>query len=85
VAGVFVLTVQPNSPAAAAGLRAARLERREVVVPGDVIVALNDKPVASVARLQARLDDFNPGDKVRLGILRDGTRTNVDITLAAGR
>jgi S1-C subfamily serine protease len=85
VHGVFVLEVDPNGPAAAAGLRGARLERGTVVVPGDVIVAIGEKPVASVPRLQARLDDFNPGDKVRVGILRDGKRMTVDVTLAAGR
>ncbi len=83
--GVFVLRVDPGGPGAAAGLRAARIERGSSVVPGDVIVAIDDKPVGSVSKLQARLDDFNPGDRVRLGILRDGKRTNVDVTLAAGR
>lgn len=85
VEGVFVLKVAANGPAAAAGLRAARIERGTVIVPGDVIVAIGEKPVSSVPRLQARLDDFNPGDKVRLGILRDGRRLTVDVTLVAGR
>jgi S1-C subfamily serine protease len=85
VEGVFVLKVTPNGPAAEAGLRAAKLERAGVVVPGDVIVAVDDKPVASVSRLQARLDDFNPGDKIRLGVLREGKRTTVEATLAPGR
>lgn len=82
--GVFVLKVNAGGPAAAAGLRAARIERGSTVVPGDVIVAVDDKPVSTVPKLQARLDDFNPGDKVRLGILREGKRINVDVTLAAG-
>ena len=85
VQGVFVLKVQPNGPAARAGLRAARLERNGTVVAGDVIVTVGERPVASVPRLLARLDDFNPGDRVRLGILRDGKPANVDVTLAAGR
>src|SRR4029079_116284 len=65
IEGVFVLRVNPGGPGAAAGLRAARLERRSHTVPGDVIVAIDDKPVGSVSKLQARLDDFNPGDRVR--------------------
>jgi S1-C subfamily serine protease len=85
IEGVFVLQVVPNGPAATAGLRAARLERGGTIVPGDVIVAIDDKPVSSARRLQARLDDFSPGDKVRLGVLRDGKRVTVDLTLAAAR
>ena len=85
VEGIFVLKVAPNGPAAAAGLRAARLERAGVVVPGDIIVTVDDKPVASVSRLQARLDDFNPGDKIKLGVLRDGKRLTVEAILAPGR
>jgi S1-C subfamily serine protease len=84
VDGVFVLKVTPNGPAAAAGLRAARIERGSTIVPGDVIVAVGDKPVANVSRLQSRLDDFNPGDRVRLRILRDGKPMAVELTLAAG-
>jgi S1-C subfamily serine protease len=83
--GVFVLKVHPNGPGAVAGLRATRIERGGTVVPGDVIVSLGDKPVPSVPKLLARLDDFKPGDRVKLGVLRDGKRVSVDVTLAAGK
>jgi S1-C subfamily serine protease len=56
-----------------------------VVIPGDVIVAVDDRPVPSPQRLRARLDDFAPGDRVRLGILRDGKRITLDVTLDAVR
>jgi len=85
VEGVFVLKVVPNGPAAAAGLRGARFERGGIVATGDVIVTVGDKPVTTVPKLLARLDDFSPGDRVRLGILREGRRVTVEATLAAGR
>jgi len=85
VEGVFVLKVIPKGPAAAAGLRAARLERDGTLVPGDVILAVSGKPVATVPKLQARLDDFRPGDGVSLEILRAGRRITVQATLSAGR
>jgi S1-C subfamily serine protease len=85
VEGVFVLKVNPKGPAAAAGLHAARLERDGTLVPGDVIVAVGGRSVASVSKLQARLDDFRPGDRVKLEILRGGRRMSVEATLAAGR
>lgn len=85
VRGVFVLKVAPHGPGAAAGLRAARLERDGSFVPGDIIVSVGGQPVTSVSRLQARLDDFDPGARVPLGILRDGQHVTVDATLAPGR
>jgi S1-C subfamily serine protease len=85
VEGVFVLRVRPGGPAAVSGLRGARVERGNVVVPGDVIVSVAGKPVDSIAKLQARLDDFNPGDKVTLVLLRGEKRVSVEVTLAAGR
>jgi len=85
VQGVFVLRVRPGGPAAAAGLRAARIERGNVIVPGDAILEVGGKAVDTPSKLQARLDDFNPGDRVRLGVLRGGRRVTVEATLAAGR
>ena len=84
VEGVFVLKVTPRGPAAAAGLRGAKLERGSII-PGDVIVSIDGKPVTSPSRLQARLDDFNPGARVRLGVLRDGKEITVTVALAASR
>jgi S1-C subfamily serine protease len=84
VEGVFVLKVNPNGPAARAGLRGVRVERG-YIVPGDVIVSVGGKAVTSVARLEARLDDFRVGERVQLGIVRDGKRMQVETTLAAGR
>jgi S1-C subfamily serine protease len=83
VEGVFVLKVNPGGPAARAGLRGARTERG-YVVPGDVIVSVGGKAVTSAARLEARLDDFRAGDRIRLGVVRDGKRINVETTLTAG-
>jgi len=83
VVGVFVLGAR--GMAAAAGLRPARISRNGTVTPGDVIVAVQGKPVSSVAGLEARLEDFAPGDRVRLDLLRDGKRASIDITLTASR
>ena len=84
VEGVFVLKATPGGPAARAGLRGVRIQRG-YIVPGDVIVSIGGKRVSSVAHLEARLDDFRAGDRVRLGILRDGKKIDVETTLAAGR
>ena len=84
VEGVFVLNVKRGGPAARAGLRGVQVDHG-YIVPGDVIVSVGGKPVRSVARLEARLDDFRAGERVRLGIVRDGKHLDVETTLAAGR
>ena len=82
--GVVVLGVGPGSAAARAGLRGLRRAGNGAIVPGDIIVAVDGTAVDSVARLLSRLDDHNVGDTVRLTVLRDGQRTDVNVTLQAG-
>ena len=52
--------------------------------PGDIIVAIDGRPVESVARLLARLDDHQVGDGVRPTILRDRRNVEVTVTLVGG-
>ncbi|MBS0416102.1 MAG: trypsin-like peptidase domain-containing protein [Proteobacteria bacterium] len=84
VSGAVILRIRPGGPAAKAGLRGARFGRRNAVYPGDVIVALNDKPIDSVGRLFARLDDCKPGEVVNLTVWRDGKKLRVPVTLRSG-
>ena len=82
--GVLILRVTPGSPAAAAGLRGVQLAADGRMVPGDIIVAIDGRPVESVARLLARLDDRQVGDAVRVTILREGRKVDVTVTLVGG-
>ncbi len=83
IKGVIILDVQRGSAAAKAGLRAARVRADGIIVPGDIIVAIENKPIASVSQLFARLDDFEVGDTVTLSVLRDGEEVRVAVTLQA--
>ncbi len=83
VKGVAILRVRPGSPAAAAGLRGVS-RSREGLVPGDIIAAVNDKPVDSVGRLAARLDEYKIGERVRLRLMRQGKTVEVTVGLTAG-
>jgi len=63
--GAVIVDVQPNSPAAAAGLR-----------KGDVVTALDGRPVRGAAELRARLAVVPVGETVELRVLEKGeTRT----------
>ena len=82
--GVAVLSVEPGSPAAAAGLRPARTSPDGRIAFGDVITAIDGKPVDSVARLVNRLDEHKVGDTIKLTVHREGKSTELTATLKAG-
>ncbi|TSE19434.1 Periplasmic serine endoprotease DegP [Tepidimonas alkaliphilus] len=83
VEGVYVLRVQPRGAAEQAGLQGVRMTP-EGLVPGDVIVAVEGKPVSGVGPLLARLDDFRVGDTVRLSVRRGEQTREVTVTLQPG-
>ncbi len=80
--GVLVLNVQPDSPAAKAGLRPTRRDESNRIELGDVLTALDGKPLRSASDLSDRLEQHRPGDTVELTMLRDGKEEKVSVTLA---
>lgn len=68
--GVRVQKVEPNSPAAAAGVRI-----------GDTIVAVDDEPVLGGAELQQVLLKKEVGDLVSLGLVRGQEKLKIDVEL----
>ncbi|MGK0673390.1 MAG: trypsin-like peptidase domain-containing protein [Halothiobacillaceae bacterium] len=81
VEGVVILGITRGSAAEASGLVGATFSRDGLIVPGDIILALEGRPVTSVRELQARLDDFKVGDTVRLTIINQGQRSEKSVTL----
>lgn len=79
--GVLILRVTPGSAAEAAGLRGTRLQRGGNLIPGDVILALGERPVTTVNELLGRLDDFRIGDQTSLKLWRNGEQIEVSLTL----
>lgn len=82
IQGVAVLEVRPNTPAAAAGLHGLTMTPRGARV-GDVIVAVDDVAVHTYDDLYNAFDPHAAGDKVKLGLLRDGQRMQVELPLVA--
>jgi S1-C subfamily serine protease len=76
-----VLDVQPDSPAAKAGLRPTRPDPSNGVRLGDVIVALDGKPVRSADDLLDLLEQHQAGDTVQVTVLRDGQEQKVPVAL----
>lgn len=70
-AGAEVKSVSDGSPAADAGLKV-----------GDVIVAIDGNAVAGAESLTGFVRAHATGDQVTLTVVRDGSATDVDVTLA---
>ena len=79
--GVAIYTVFEDTPAAKAGLEGIGVSRRGELLFGDVITAVNQKPVSTVEDLQALLDPRNPGDKITLTLTRDSRARDLTLTL----
>jgi serine protease Do len=69
--GVVLQNVVPNGPGAKAGLQA-----------GDIVVALNGKPVDSPSQLTRGVSSVQPGQKVNLTVMRDGKKKDFAVTVA---
>jgi S1-C subfamily serine protease len=70
--GLLIDDVSKDTSAADAGLKG-----------GDVILMWNEHPVDDVPALMERLRDHEPGDVVKMKILRDGKEQVVDVTMKA--
>jgi 2-alkenal reductase len=85
--GAAITKVEPDSPAAAAGLQAGRKERSYLGVdfkPGsDVVVAIAGRPVTTSEDLVRIVTErLEPGDRVTFTVLRGGSRLQVPVRLS---
>ncbi len=69
-AGALVSSVEPNGPAAKAGLK-----------PGDVVLSLNGKPVDTIEALDYRMATLSIGAKVNFAVLSKGQQATMEIAL----
>ena len=70
--GSIIETVQPDSPAAEAGIKV-----------DDIVLAVDSEPVNGQAGLVAAIRDRSPGDTITIDLVRDGERLSVSATLVA--
>lgn len=67
-AGALISGVEPNSPAARAGLE-----------PGDVILSINGKDINASSELPVIVTAIAPGETARLQIWRQGSKRQIDV------
>jgi serine protease Do len=68
--GVLINSVEPNGPAAGAGLQR-----------GDVILSANGKPVGDLNSFRLTVSQMPPGSNVSLHVLRNGAPRDVSVKL----
>jgi serine protease Do/serine protease DegQ len=68
--GAVILDIQPDSPAAKAGLE-----------QGDVVVAINDRGIGNSSDLRLTVSQMLPGTSIRVGVLRDGESREIEVVL----
>jgi S1-C subfamily serine protease len=86
-AGALITDVVNGSPADDAGLRGSTgddtFQLQRVKTGGDVVIAVDGKPVLANDDLSELIAANKPGDKVTLDILRDGNKEDVEVTLGS--
>jgi S1-C subfamily serine protease len=83
--GVLVVQVEQESPADEAKLRGSFknliVNGEMLLIGGDVIVAINERPISTLDDLTRTIRGFEPGEEITLTILRNNEELNVDVTL----
>lgn len=76
--GVLVAGVALDSPAAAAGLQGGQGAN---ATSGDIIVAVDGQTVKGMAQLSELIGRHQPGDAIKLTVIRSGRQIEVGLTL----
>ncbi|ACB86442.1 S1C family serine protease [Natranaerobius thermophilus] len=68
--GIFIQEIEPNSPAAEAGMQR-----------GDILIEFAGEQIDSQAKLRNVRNDYDVGDNVEVTVLREGEEITLDMTL----
>ena len=82
--GVYVVNVVSGSPAEKAGLKGSNVDASGLPTGGgDIITAVDGNAVTTIEGLQSYIAGKNVGDVINLTVLRGGSTTSIQVTLAA--
>ena len=83
--GPLVIDVVEGSAAQQAGIRPTLRDRYGRIRLGDIITGINADAIKTNADLILALEKYQPGQKVRLTLLRDGNKVTVELVLEETR
>jgi S1-C subfamily serine protease len=81
--GVLILNMAPGGAADKAGLQPTKQDRLGRIILGDLIVTADGKPIRNANDLFRVLDSHEVGDTLRLTIIRNGAKAEVETQLQA--
>ncbi|MBM3793831.1 MAG: trypsin-like serine protease [Acidobacteria bacterium] len=85
--GFLVYEVQPDSPAASAGMRGASrsvyIGNYEVGIGGDFIMSIDGKKIVRKESINSAIAGKRPGDTVEVTVLRNGRTGTVKVNLSS--
>ena len=79
--GIAVVGVIARSPADAAGIKPFLRGSRGEIIAGDIIVAMDDKPVATVDEFLDVIERHNGGDVIIVTVLRENKPVELPVKL----
>ncbi len=81
ISGVAVLGVEPDSIAAMADIKPARIYSDGSIEFGDIIIAVDSIRVSSLNDLEELLSKKSPGDKIVLSLKRGSERVDIELRM----
>ncbi|MBH0180762.1 MAG: PDZ domain-containing protein, partial [Nitrospira sp.] len=81
VTGLIIGKVTGGGGAERAGLRGVRETTAGRIELGDIVVAVDGKPVETVDDLMGAMEKYKVGDRVKVDVVRNNKRRSVDVTL----
>lgn len=81
IRGVVILEIVKGGPAAKAGLRGTSRDRFGQISIGDILISVDETKIEDFDDLYNAFDAKKIGDEVELGIVRQGKRSKVKVTL----
>ena len=79
--GVLVLDVPTTSPAFKAGMKGTRRTEAGLIEIGDIIIRVDDKSIDTEADLFQALENYKPGDRIKVAVNRPGSESPTSNTI----
>jgi putative serine protease PepD len=70
--GASIASLNPNGPAETAGVQV-----------GDLVTAVDGQPIGDASALSSAINRKAPGDHIKVTVERNGSKTDIDVTLKA--